>query len=206
MSDFCGHRKFAAVWDVAARHEGRGELALREEVTHAAEGRTLEIGFGVGSNWPFLPAKVEYVGIEPDPHMRKRAVAYVPAGRELTLSDGNAEALDFPDESFDTVIGTLVFCTIGDPARALAEVRRVLKPGGEFRFLEHVRAKNRIGAAAQDAIRPLWSRLGGGCNPNRDTLALIRVAGFETTAVRNVKVGPLPAIVGAATKPIGSTS
>src|SRR5688572_26121547 len=105
MSDFCEHRKLAAVWDFAARYEGRGELALREEVTHAAEGRTLDIGFGVGSNWPFLPAKVEYVGIEPDPHMRKRAVAYVPAGRELTLSDGNAEALDFPDESFDTVIG-----------------------------------------------------------------------------------------------------
>jgi ubiquinone/menaquinone biosynthesis C-methylase UbiE len=205
MSDFCGHRRFAAIWDFAARHEGRGELALREEVTHAAEGRTLEIGFGVGSNWPFLPADVEYVGIEPDPHMRKRAAAHVPAGRELTLSDGNAESLEFPDESFDTVIGTLVFCTIGDPRRALAEIRRVLKPGGDFRFLEHVRAENRLGAAVQDAIRPVWSRLGGGCNPNRNTLALIRAAGFETTGIRNVKVGPLPAIVGAATKPYIST-
>jgi ubiquinone/menaquinone biosynthesis C-methylase UbiE len=206
MNECCGHRKFAAVWDFAARHEGRSELALREEVMSAARGHTLEIGFGVGSNWPYLPADVEYVGIEPDPHMRKRAAAHVPQGRHLTLANGNAEALDFPDAAFDTVIGTLVFCTIPDAGAALAEVRRVLKPGGEFRFLEHVRAKNRVGAAVQDAIRPLWSRLGGGCNPNRNTLALISAAGFEMAGIRNVKVGPLPAIVGGATKPIGSSS
>src|SRR5215213_3365834 len=120
MSEFCGHRKFAAVWDFASRHEGRSELALRQEVTSAARGRTLEIGFGVGSNWPYLPPNVEYVGIEPDPHMRERAAAHVPAGRHLTLDEGDAEALDFPDASFDTVIGTLVFCTIGNPGRALA--------------------------------------------------------------------------------------
>lgn len=206
MNESSGHRKFAAFWEFAARHEGRKELALRKEVTAAARGRTLEIGFGVGSNWPYLPAEVEYVGIEPDPYMRRRATGHLPAGRQLTLDDGTAEALDFPDESFDTVIGTLVFCTVCDPPRALAEVRRVLKPGGEFRFLEHVRARNRVGAALQDAIRPLWTRLGAGCNPNRDTLSLIHAAGLETPVLRNVKVGPLPAIVGAATRTIGPSA
>ena len=94
MNDSCGHRKFAAVWEFAARHEGASELALREEVTCAAKGRTLEIGFGVGSNWPYLPAGVEYVGIEPDPHMRRRAAGHVPHGRALTLLDGDAQALE----------------------------------------------------------------------------------------------------------------
>ncbi len=82
--------------------------------------------------------------------------------------------------------------------RALAEVRRVLKPGGEFRFWEHVRAHGWVGATAQDAITPLWRRLGGGCHPNRDTRAAIERAGFEFLHIREVKLGPLPAIVGAA--------
>ena len=199
MDESCGHRRFAAAWERYCRSEGPKQLELRREVTSGAKGRTLEIGFGMGSNWPYLPAEVEYTGIEPDPHMRERAEAYVPPGRALTLTNGDAHVLEFPDGSFDTVIGTLVFCTIPDARRALAEVRRVLKPGGEFRFLEHVRAKNRVGSLLQDAINPLWSRLGGGCHPNRDTLAAMRAAGFEVTSVRGVKVGPMPAIVGCAT-------
>ncbi len=199
MKQCCGHRRFAAAWERFCRHEGEAQRELRREVTAGARGQTLELGFGIGSNWPYLPDGVAYTGIEPDPYMRERAVSYIPANQELTLTDGDAEALAFPDGSFDAVIGTLVFCTIPDASRALQEVHRVLKPGGELRFLEHVRAKNRLGAVLQDAIRPLWSRLGGGCHPNRNTLAAMRKAGFQVTDMRHVKVGPLPAIVGSAT-------
>lgn len=194
-----GHRRFAALWDWMSRHEGERERQLRQEVAGKARGRTLEIGYGVGSNWPFFGAGIDYTGIEPDPYMRERAARHMPGGQALDLKDGNAEALPFEDASFDTVVGTLVFCTIADADRALAEVRRVLKPGGEFRFLEHVRARGRLGAAVQDAVTPVWSRLGGGCHPNRDTAGAMARAGFQMSELRNVKIGPLPAIVGSAT-------
>lgn len=193
-----GHRRFAALWDWMSRHESSQERKLRGEVVGGSSGRVLEIGYGVGSNWPFLPPSVDYTGIEPDPFMRARADHHRPAGRELTLLDGDAEALQFPDGSFDTVIGTLVFCTIPDRDRALSEVRRVLRPGGEFRFWEHVRASGRAGSTFQSALTPLWKRLGGGCHLNRDTEAAMRAAGFDMVDLRHVKIGPLPAIVGMA--------
>jgi SAM-dependent methyltransferase len=198
-----GHRFFARVWDWMSRHEGKRELAFREEVAGGATGKTLEIGYGVGSNWTFLPAAIDYTGIEPDPYMRARALRHRPAELpDLQAVDGDAEALHFGDATFDTVIGTLVFCTIPDPGAALSETRRVLKPGGQFRFWEHVRARGK-GARLQDLITPAWKFAGGGCHPNRDTLAAIKRAGFEIEAVRDVKIGPLPAIVGVARRPAG---
>jgi SAM-dependent methyltransferase len=193
-----GHRRFAALWDWTSRHEGRTERTFRDEVVRGAAGNVLEIGYGVGSNWPFLPAGTDYTGIEPDPYMRERAEHHLPKGRELALVDGDAQAMQFGDATFDTVIGTLVFCTIPDADRALAEVRRVLKPGGEFRFWEHVRSRGRAGSAFQTALTPLWKRLGGGCHLNRDTEAAIKRAGFDLVDLRHVKIGPLPAIVGTA--------
>jgi ubiquinone/menaquinone biosynthesis C-methylase UbiE len=184
-----------------SRHEGKRERELRDQVVSGATGATLEIGYGVGSNWEFVRPGVDYTGIEPDPYMRQRAEAHLPAGRPLAAVDGDAQALAFEDGTFDTVIATLVFCTIPDESRALAEVRRVLKPGGEFRFWEHVRAEGKLGAGVQDAITPVWKRLGGGCQPNRDPLAAIQRAGFVVHDLRRVKVGPLPAIVGSATAP-----
>ena len=194
-----GHRTFAAVYDFASRRAGKSEARYRQEVVGGAAGRTLELGYGVGSNWRFLPADVEYVGIEPDPYMRKRAIAYLPSGREVTILAADAQALPFEDGSFDTVLATLVFCTIPNAPLALAETRRILRPGGELRFWEHVGAESRPGALAQDAVKPLWKFLGGGCHVNRDTLAAIRAAGFDVTSLRHVKLGPLPAIVGTAT-------
>ncbi|MCX7616907.1 class I SAM-dependent methyltransferase [Tepidiforma sp.] len=198
MPSSAGHRRFAAAWDWLSRHESARERRLRARLAGQATGRVLEIGYGVGSNWPHLPADVDYVGIEPDPYMRERAEHHRPAGRELDLRDGDAQALDFPDASFDTVIGTLVLCTIPDPAAALREIRRVLRPGGRFVFWEHVNARGRAGRAVLGAITPLWSRVGGGCHPNRDTLEAIEAAGFAVDDLRVGKIGPLPAISGIA--------
>jgi SAM-dependent methyltransferase len=198
-----GHRVFARVWDWMSRHEGKREQRFREEVVSGAKGKTLELGYGVGSNWPFLPEDVDYTGIEPDPCMRARAEDHKPGNNTgLRALEGDAQSLDFADGTFDTVIATLVFCTIPDPDAALAESLRVLKPGGEFRFWEHVRGRGK-GARLQDMVTPAWKRLGGGCHPNRDTLSAIQRAGFEVTQLREVKIGPLPAIVGVATRPTG---
>lgn len=204
MSTSAGHRRFAAAWDWLSRHESRRERRLRARLVGQARGDTLEIGYGVGSNWPHLPGGVRYVGIEPDPFMRERAERHRPPGRDLDLRDGDAQQLDFPDRSFDTVIGTLVLCTIPDPAAALREIRRVLRPGGSLLFWEHVNAGSRPGRMILGAITPLWSRLGGGCHPNRDTLAAIRAAGFNVAELHHGKIGPLPAIVGRAV-PVGES-
>lgn len=198
MSNAAGHRRFAAAWDWLARHESARERRLRARLAGQAAGRILEIGYGVGSNWPHLPADVSYVGIEPDPFMRERAERHRPPDRQLDLRDCDAQALDFPDASFDTVLATLVFCTIPDQQKALREVRRVLAPGGRLLFWEHVNAGSRLGRAVLNAITPLWKRVGGGCHPNRDTLQAIREAGFSVQELKVTKIGPLPAIVGVA--------
>lgn len=108
----------------------------------------------------------------------------------ISLQQARAEALPFASESFDAVLGTLVFCTIGDPARALCEARRVLKPGGAFRLIEHVRVENRLIAGVQDVLTPVWKEIAGGCHLNRDTLAAVERAGFRVRAV-NRHIGGL---------------
>lgn len=182
-----------------SRHEGEREFRVRAEVAGGCRGRTLELGFGVGSNWQFLPPDVDYIGIEPDFYMRTRASAHPhPAIRGFELRDGDAQAIDVGDFSVDTVLATLVFCTIPDAGAALREARRVLKADGQLRFWEHVRPAGRTGGVFTDAITPPWSFLGGGCHPNRQTLQAIRDAGFEVTELQRMKIGPLPAIVGVA--------
>ncbi len=107
----------------------------------------------------------------------------------VTLAQADAENLPFPDGSFDAVVGTLVFCTIPDAARALQEVRRVLKPNGSLRLVEHVRASNRIGRALMQLANPVWHLMTGGCNINRDTLEAVRAAGFQVRQVNRQKMG-----------------
>ncbi|MCC6958886.1 MAG: class I SAM-dependent methyltransferase [Dehalococcoidia bacterium] len=199
-----GHRKFAAAWDWKSRHEGRQETALRREAMAGLEGHVLEIGYGVGSNWRFLPAATAYTGIERDPFMRARATRHMPLATNLALVGGDAERLPFADEAFDAVAATLVFCTISDPVAAMSEVLRVLKPGGQFRFFEHVRAGSGFGEKMQDLATPLWRRIGAGCCLNRDTVATVVDAGFEIVSLRRLRQGPLPMVVGAARRPAGT--
>ncbi len=176
-----GHRWFAAVYDLATgRFEAKLLGRLRAWVAGEAVGRVLEVGVGTGANFPYYPEGLSVVAVDPDPFMlaraRKRAGRL---GRDPDLIRAAAEALPFADGSFDTVVATLVFCSVLDPDRALAEVRRVLRPGGTFRFIEHVRAGGGLLGRLQDTATPVWRRVAGGCHLNRQTVEAIKGAGFE---------------------------
>jgi SAM-dependent methyltransferase len=159
--------------------EALGLADQRRRLVGGARGVTLEVGCGTGRNLPLYPDGVRLVGLEPDPAPLERARARAPG---VPLVVASAEALPFRDGAFDTVVSSLVFCSVDDPLRGLEEVRRVLRPDGEVRMLEHVRGEGRVLAAVQDGIQPVWTRVSGGCRPNRDTEALVERAGLRIDA------------------------
>jgi len=189
-----GHPIFAALYDLILRPLERKFLGPhRAYLTGNAAGRVLDVGVGTGINFAYYRSEQEIVGIEPDPYMLRRAQARADRlGRRVKLIAERAEELPFPDSSFDAAVETLVFCTISDPDRALRELRRVLRPGGELRFLEHVRASAPGWARFQDFVTPVWGRIGGGCHPNRDTVSAIERAGFRIEELRHYAHGPYP--------------
>lgn len=175
------HRVFAAVYDRMSRAEERGWMGERRaRLLASARGRVLEIGAGTGLNLSHYGPRVSDVLLcEPDRFMRARLDRRLDSTTvAVELADAPAERLPAPDASVDTVVSTLVLCSVQDPVRALAEIRRVLGPDGQLLFLEHVRGEGRV-AAWQDRLERPWGALAGGCHPNRDTLAAIRAAGFE---------------------------
>ncbi len=159
-----------------------GVRRWRQWVVSAARGRVLELGVGTGLNLPHYRTVESVAAIDPDGTSLQRALARRNS-HAISLHQARAEELPFADESFDAVLGTLVFCTVGDPARALSDARRVLKLGGTFRLVEHVRVENRLVAGAQDAVTPLWKQIAGGCHLNRDTLSAVERAGFHVHGV-----------------------
>jgi SAM-dependent methyltransferase len=180
-----GHRFFAAIYDRMLDSSERAGLAeMRSGTLAGAAGRVLEIGGGTGHNLGRYPGGVASLTVtEPDPHMAKRLrarVAAEPPPFPVDVIEAPAEALPFDDESFDTVVSTLVLCTVDDPGRAASEVHRVLAPAGRFLFLEHVRdpAEGSL-ARWQDRFDRPWGWIAGGCHPNRDTVAALRKAGFD---------------------------
>ena len=179
----------------------------RDELLAGLSGRVLEVGAGNGMNFRHYPQSVtEVVALEPEPYMRgkaERAAAVSPV--PVTVQSGVAEELPFPDASFDGAVACLVLCTVGDQARALAELRRVLAAGAELRFLEHVRSPQSAKARIQATLdrSGIWPRLGGGCHCSRESVAAIRGAGFDVERVRSVDLGPSwaptnPHVLGAA--------
>ena len=175
----------AAMYDpLIAPFDPMGVRRWREWAVRSARGRVLELGVGTGLNLPHYRAAASIAAVDPDGASLRRAWARRNGrGESITLYQARAEELPFADESFDSVVGTLTFCTIGDPARALGEARRVLKSGGAFRLVEHVRVENRFIAGAQDWITPVWKKFAGGCHLNRDTRAAVERAGFRVRVV-----------------------
>ena len=151
----------------------------RRWLVAGAQGRTLDLGCGTGRNLPLMPAGVRVIGVDPAPEPLARARRRAPG---VTLVAARAEALPFRGGSFDTVVSGLVLCSVAEPDRALAEVRRVLRADGALRALEHVRSTRPWKARFQDRIQPLWTRFSGGCHPNRDTERAVELAGFRIEA------------------------
>jgi ubiquinone/menaquinone biosynthesis C-methylase UbiE len=165
------HPFFAAFYarlDAAAQ---RGWLGQRRRALVAdAAGTVLEIGAGHGANLPHYRSADDLILTEPDPAMRARLNARSRLARvRFEVLDAAADALPMPEASVDVVVSAFVLCTVPDVPAALAEIRRVLRPGGELRFLEHVRPDGTAGRVA-DTIEPVWRRVAAGCQPNRPTV------------------------------------
>ncbi|MFC4765998.1 class I SAM-dependent methyltransferase [Effusibacillus consociatus] len=164
--------------------ERRGFREIRKNLVRKAEGKVLEIGSGTGLNFPFYEKAEQVIAIEPEPLMREKSIPRVTAARvRIEVISAGAEDLPFPDNSFDTVVGTLVLCTIPDSYKAMEEIRRVCKPDGKVLFFEHVRLNHPVLCRLQDWLTPVWKRLCDGCHLNRNTLELIGQIGFEVIRV-----------------------
>jgi ubiquinone/menaquinone biosynthesis C-methylase UbiE len=175
-------RGFSALYDRCFKaSEEAGLREMRRDLLSGARGRVLELGAGTGLNLDLYPDSVQELTLtEPDPHMTKQLRKKVEdSDREAEVVEAPAERLPFEDGSFDTVTVTLVLCTVPDPAAALREIGRVLKPDGQFLFLEHVRAVDPDLAKWQDRLEGPWRFLGDGCHCNRDTVSAISAAGFK---------------------------
>jgi ubiquinone/menaquinone biosynthesis C-methylase UbiE len=191
-------RIFAAMYDrMMAGTEEAGLGDRRRELLASADGRTIEIGAGTGVNLAYYPdAVTDLVLTEPEEPMAKRLETKAATQpRPATVVRAPAESLPFPDNSFDTAVCTLVLCTVRDPERTLSELDRVLKPGGQLLFLEHVRSDDPQLAKWQDRIAPFWRRFGHGCNCNRPTPELIRGSRLEVMEMEEDRLPKAPPIV-----------
>lgn len=177
---------------VAPKAEARGVAQHRHELLSGLDGVVCEVGAGPGLNFARYPAAVsQVIAIEPEPTLREHALqAAHQAPVPVTVRAGVANALPVDDASCDAVVLSLVMCTVPDPAAALAEVRRVLRPGGQVRLYEHVRSTNQVVGALEDLVTPLWARFAGGCHPNRDPIASLVNAGFTVETARRFGFSP----------------
>jgi ubiquinone/menaquinone biosynthesis C-methylase UbiE len=171
---------------VTARAEGGDEDAIRRELLAGLRGRVIEIGAGTGPNFRLYPDTVsEVVAVEPEDYLRAKASeAAASAAVPVTVVDAVADRLPFPDRSFEAAVAAQVLCSVSNQATALAELHRVLRPGGELRFYEHVVARHPRYARFQRLAGRVTPRVAGGCHPDRDTGRAIEEAGFAIERCR----------------------
>lgn len=190
-----GTRQRFFVWlmtRLAARYDH--ELGERKQDLFAGlRGTVLEIGPGTGSSLAFLPPQARWVGLEPNPAMHPPLLREAQRlGREVELRRGFAHDTGLPDASVDAVLSSLVLCSVRDPAATLAELRRVLRPGGILVYLEHIAApRGTLLRRAQGLVRPAWRWAFDNCHPDRETVEAIEDAGFERVELQRF-AGPLP--------------
>jgi SAM-dependent methyltransferase len=172
--------------------DAKGGAELRDETLAGLSCRVVELGAGAGTNFAHYPSGVtEVVAVEPEPYLRGLATdAAAEAAVPVTVVDGHAERLPLDDASCDAGVASLVLCSVPDQAAALAELRRVIRPGGELRFFEHVRSDRPGFALFQRALDVVWPLAGGGCHTSRSTLDAIGAAGFEVDHVRRFAFRP----------------
>lgn len=204
MSTTCEHQHplFARAWTSVLGRNAMG-WSDRADLVDELAGRVLEVGAGDGLNFEhYGDAVTEVVALEPEPLLRARAAER--GIQRIAVVEGVAEALPFEDGSFDAVVACLVLCSVGSQAAALAEVGRVLRPGGELRFYEHVAATRPLGRATQRVLdgSGLWPRLAGGCHLTRDTERAIRASGLSLADadLRRFSVSLVPHVAGRAVK------
>ena len=194
MASEVRHPVFARFFDRLSRLMEKEAGEHRDELLAGLSGRVVEIGAGNGMNFRHYPPTVhEVVALEPEAYLRAKAEhAALDAPVRISVRGGVAEPLPFEDHSFDAAIASLVLCTVPDPGRALSEAKRVLKPGGELRFLEHVRSDRPRKARLQEWLdnAGVQPRIAGGCHCARDTVRAIDAAGFRIERVRGFALGP----------------
>ncbi len=205
------HPLFARAYAWASERTAGDMARLRGRLVAGLAGRVVEIGAGTGLSFPLYPSDVtEVLAVEPEPYMRRRAQA---AAREapvpVRVVDAVAESLPVPSGSVDAVVTSLVLCSVTDQAAVLGEVRRVLRPGGQLRFVEHVRARSRGLAWSQRVLdATVWPLVGAGCHTGRDTVAAVARAGLDIVDLdrfrmpdTRVPLPPAPHVRGTAVRP-----
>lgn len=208
------HPIFARLYArVSPRMEQAGLGERRDQLLAGLTGRVIEIGAGNGMNFAHYPPEVTHVlAVEPEPRLRELAQARATdASVPIEVVDGTADHLPAEDATLDAAVASLVLCSVPDVAAALAEIRRVLRPGGQLRFFEHVRSDSPGLARVQRALdATVWPTFGGGCHTHRDTRAAIEAAGFTIDDIDHLRLPPTripgptsPHILGTATNPEG---
>ena len=202
--DKLSKRLFAAWYDILNSGVESRVIPYRRLTAGLSLGRTLEIGGGTGANIPFYPPGVQLIAIEPNPHMIRRFTAASKQNRSrAVVVSGVGEKLPFADNSFDTVVTTLTLCMVKDLDSVVREIRRALRPGGQFLFYEHVISLDRRVGRLQSLANPLWKFATTGCNLDRDIVGAMGQDGFDDISLRrfSLSVGlpiTIPNIVGVA--------
>lgn len=204
------HPVFARLYPhIGQAAEQRGAAEHRRELLAGLHGRVIEVGSGHGLNFSYYPQTVtEVVAVEPEPHLRNLArKAAESAPVRVTVAEGTAEALPFGDGEFEAAVASLVLCSVEDQLGSLAEIRRVLQPGGELRYYEHVISHKPLAARVQRFLdATFYPPIAGGCHAARDTGQAIRQAGFQIEREEQIAFKPspmlpaIPHILGAASR------